>query len=405
MPIHVLVFDDRHDRIYGSQRTLVEHSVNLAAHQDVVPFFGSCREGMLLDSAKAEGLQTLVIPVRSEFLVYGKQLLTGSLRLRLSGILGLLRSSWTFRRSCRTYGINVVVAASIRPLLLAIPARLLGDTKVIWYAQNAEFFRLASVAGRLVADRIAIVAPESDVAWRGRAVSAEQRTLLGVTLVPVPRACKIVRNSMRLMDDDKIRLVTVGSLIARKGIDRAVHVANTVASVSQRIVTLTVVGDCPHEGARAHEVELRALAQSGAARVDFVGWQNNVTPFIEGAHALLFLSRSDAWGRVVSEALTQGVPVMGCEDLGAVNALINDGVNGWVVPQSDLLEQAATRVAADLIDGVRMIEMSESAAATTEIVDEDGVEDPSTLLVNLIRQTTDSVKLRSVLMTRLRRFR
>ena len=406
MPSRLLIFDDRHDRVYGSQRTLVEHARGLGRDKTLTPVIGSSADGPFLASAAAAGLNTLVIPIRSGFLVYGKQLLKGPIRTRLSGVLALARSSLAFRTSCKAEGVDIVLAASIRPLLLALPARALGNVRLIWYVQNAEYFRFASYLGRLIADSIATVSPESDVAWCGREVSESDRLRCGARIVPVPRVHAPVEVITRVTDDDNTRLVVVGALIHRKGVDRAIVVANTIAATIDAPVRLVVVGDCPHDAMRAFEAELHEAAGKGVATIDFVGWQSDVASFIRGAHALLFLSRSDAWGRVVAEALSLGVPVMGCEDLGAVRALIRHRTNGWAVPQSDSLEQASIDVARDLVDHDRTTMMSDAAmhTLTSETVGTATV-DPIAAMAALVADTLRNQTLARSLRIRMCRFR
>ena len=46
-------------------------------------------------------------------------------------------------------------------------------------------------------------------------------------------------------------------------------------------------------------------------------------------------SRTEVWGLVINEALACGVPVVASNAAGAVADLMQDGVNGYVIPPRD----------------------------------------------------------------------
>jgi len=69
--------------------------------------------------------------------------------------------------------------------------------------------------------------------------------------------------------------------------------------------------------------------------VRFIGHTDNLLPYYQQASAFVFPSLAEGWGKVVSEALACGLPVITTTETGAKDA-IQDGVNGFIVPARDV---------------------------------------------------------------------
>ena len=60
-------------------------------------------------------------------------------------------------------------------------------------------------------------------------------------------------------------------------------------------------------------------------------------PYVLAAcDALVFPSAIDAWGLIVNEAMAAGLPVIVGAESGCAQDLVQDGVNGFLVPADDL---------------------------------------------------------------------
>lgn len=125
-----------------------------------------------------------------------------------------------------------------------------------------------------------------------------------------------------------IRLVTLGKLIPRKGIDLAIEaVGDAIRRGSD--LTLTVIGEGPERD------RLRALAcQEGIAdRVEFSGMvrHNELASALMWHDVLVFPSREDHTGRGAIEAMSVGLPVIASSHSGAADILVTDDQNGRIV--------------------------------------------------------------------------
>lgn len=103
----------------------------------------------------------------------------------------------------------------------------------------------------------------------------------------------------------KIALLYTGRLEKEKRADVAIY-ALKAARDARHDAGLTIVGQ------GREEERLRTLVRSlGMERfVEFVGWRDDITPFLSQADALLVPSVYEGYGLVVVEALAAGVPVI-----------------------------------------------------------------------------------------------
>ena len=103
-------------------------------------------------------------------------------------------------------------------------------------------------------------------------------------------------------------------------------------------------------GSGPEEAEMRArIARGGVADlVSFPGFLSaeEVSRLLSGALALVLVSREEQWGLVVNEALALGLPVIASQQVGARDALVRHGENGWVVDSEDISAIAAALTSA-----------------------------------------------------------
>lgn len=140
-----------------------------------------------------------------------------------------------------------------------------------------------------------------------------------------------------------IDLLFSGRLVPVKNAGFALQVAHGVAQQLQRPVRLALLGSGPQEA------ELRAQAAALAPQVDvlFAGHvaQADIPAWFQRAKLFVFPTRWDPWGVVANEACLGGTPVLVSPHAGVSGELVQDGVNGRVLP----LELAAWAGAASAL--------------------------------------------------------
>jgi glycosyltransferase involved in cell wall biosynthesis len=127
-----------------------------------------------------------------------------------------------------------------------------------------------------------------------------------------------------------LRLLAVGRLIPRKGVDLLLR-AVALARADGAPVELTVVGSGPEEA------QLRSLATELGLAVSWLGFvdQPGLPAIYANADAFAFPSLDDPFGIVLLEAAAAGLPLIASPHGGATEDLVRDGENGFVVDPRD----------------------------------------------------------------------
>jgi len=145
-------------------------------------------------------------------------------------------------------------------------------------------------------------------------------------------------------------LLFVGRIQPLKGLDVAIE---ALAALRRSDAVLLVVGGASGRDGEAELQRVNALAESlGVARqIRFVAPQPHhlLATYYRAADVVLVPSRSESFGLVALEASACGTPVVATA-VGGLLSLVDDGVNGFLVPERDG-QLFAKRVAQILDDG------------------------------------------------------
>jgi glycosyltransferase involved in cell wall biosynthesis len=181
-----------------------------------------------------------------------------------------------------------------------------------------------------------VVVTSSDIAMRTRTIYLD-RPLDTIPLAadrppfePLARAAL----GLSLRDDDFV-LVSVGRLVARKGLAPLLDI---VASLRDPRLRLVLVGEGPERAA----LEARARDAGIADQVRFAGYVDDVRKWQILAASDLYVSTAvhEGFGIVFLEAMRAGLPVV-CYDCGGQTDFVSDAV-GRLVPSGDRARFAET---------------------------------------------------------------
>jgi glycosyltransferase involved in cell wall biosynthesis len=122
---------------------------------------------------------------------------------------------------------------------------------------------------------------------------------------------------------------------------------------------LVFVGD----GSERESLEA-TVADKGWKSVRFVGFRNQteLPAYYAAADVLVLPSEREPWGLVINEAMNAGTAVIVSDQVGAAADLVEDGVNGYVVPVGDV-EMLANRLRGITSDPVLAKSMGASSLA------------------------------------------
>lgn len=126
---------------------------------------------------------------------------------------------------------------------------------------------------------------------------------------------------------DKQLILTIGQFIHRKGFDILLKSAAKVKTD----VTICFVGGQPTEEYLQLQKDLQL------ENVRFLGFmkKEELVRYYQAADLFVLPTREDIWGLVINEAMAYGLPVITTDKCVAGLELVEDGVNGYIVPVKD----------------------------------------------------------------------
>ena len=148
---------------------------------------------------------------------------------------------------------------------------------------------------------------------------------------------KVIYNGVKIDPDEilnpetnikKWDCIFVGRLSSEKQPDYAL-IAFSKSNLKGR---MAIVGD----GRMMDELKYLANSLGIADRVDFLGWQSDVKPYIKQSHVSLMTSNSEGYGLVISESLVLDTPVVAFNCSDGVSFQLESGAlsQGLVPPQN-----------------------------------------------------------------------
>jgi len=149
---------------------------------------------------------------------------------------------------------------------------------------------------------------------------------------------------------NELRLVFVGALITRKGVDLAVK-AIEILVTNGKNVSLDIYG--------AGNQEKLAYPISGCVTYRGRFQYGEAQKIISNYDALLLPSRHDGWGVVVNEALLQGIPVIVSDQVGA-SVLIQNSAAGRIFESENV--ESLCEIIESIIEKPDLLEDMQSQA-------------------------------------------
>jgi glycosyltransferase involved in cell wall biosynthesis len=190
-----------------------------------------------------------------------------------------------------------------------------------------------------------------------------------VSLLPQNQTIKLKANRFRttLKLQDKKVVLFCGRLIKQKGFNYLVKAVAKLQEHSAKIFLL-IVGGQYGSGERYSIDELITFQRTfGDDKIHFTGWVESTE---KAAYFLLadvvvvpsifYVGGSEVWGFAVNESMSVGKPVIATRAVGSAYDLIQNGKNGYIVPDKDpeALSKAISLILEDSCKSQTMGEVS-----------------------------------------------
>lgn len=124
-------------------------------------------------------------------------------------------------------------------------------------------------------------------------------------------------------------ILSVGRVIPVKGFDIIIH---AFSGIQESDIGLYIIGGLATQNLQSLINELKV---SNIHFVDNLCFQE-LLKYYNAADLFVLATRGDTWGLVINEAMAFGLPVVTTDMCVAANALVDNGINGFIVPVDDI---------------------------------------------------------------------
>lgn len=151
-----------------------------------------------------------------------------------------------------------------------------------------------------------------------------------ISVLHNPIAFPACENTFQSIDKS---LIAVGRICPQKRFDLLLK----AFSLLPQDYTLTILGD----GEQANELKELADKLGIQGRITFAGYISDPTPFLRASQLFILTSEYEGLPNVAIEANACGTPVVAFECPGGISEIVNDGINGFLVPFGEVALLAA----------------------------------------------------------------
>ena len=268
-------------------------------------------------------------------------------------------SIWRLRQIVTHYKVDLIHTNSLTIINGALASRLLGIPHV-WHARELlipetvfNFFLgpyIALSAIKRLSNRVIAMS------FGVRQTFCQQGNCSKVVVVydglefeifESSRAQTSIRSQLDI-PDDALLVGEIGRVTAIKGYEDLVRAAATVKKAIPNVTFIGVGGKSKTDA--AYEQKILKLISSYNLQDSFklIGYRADVLDIMFALDLLVLPSHSEAFGRVLVEAMAAGKPVIGA-NVGGIPEIIEDGVTGLLFPphSPDDLAQAIIKILQD----------------------------------------------------------
>lgn len=153
----------------------------------------------------------------------------------------------------------------------------------------------------------------------------------GVNIEYYDRTIHVKLLASKIREEGKFTFCFVGRIVKDKGINELVLAFVRLTKVYPEI-RLLLVGSFERDlDPVSSEIEHTILNYSS---ISFVGFQQDIRPYLAASDALAFPSYREGFPNVVLQAGAMGLPSI-VTDINGCNEIVEDGVNGVIIPPRD----------------------------------------------------------------------
>lgn len=190
-------------------------------------------------------------------------------------------------------------------------------------------------------------------------LSKEKRAIIYNPLTPIAREQKFTNITEKVDGDNKL-LVAMGRLTYQKGFDILLSAFHKIAGKYTQW-QLVILG----EGELRSELEKQIDDLGLTNRVVLPGVIKNPFPFLKKSKIFVLSSRYEGFGNVIIEAMACGLPVISTDCPSGPREIINNQVDGILVPPEDV-GALASSIENLILNPEKAAKLAKTASQTVE---------------------------------------
>lgn len=191
-------------------------------------------------------------------------------------------------------------------------------------------------------------------------LSEDKRAIIYNPLTPIASEQNTNIPKTITVDSDKKLLVAMGRLTYQKGFDILLSAFHKIADKHTQW-QLVILG----EGELRSQLEKQIMELGLTNRVILPGVIKNPFPFLKKSEIFVLSSRYEGFGNVIIEAMACGLPVISTDCPSGPREIINNGVDGILVPTEDV-SALASSIERLILNPQESAKLAETARKTVE---------------------------------------
>lgn len=153
-----------------------------------------------------------------------------------------------------------------------------------------------------------------------------------ISVIYPPLAKKFFQTTSEKKSNNPKEVIFIGRLHKNKNPDKLIRAFTAIDNA-----VLRIIGD----GDMMDELKNLSAELNLTDKIIFEGQKEDTVPYLQNADLMVMLSDFEGFGQVLAESIATGTPAVSFDCPVGPSEIIQDGINGYLVPQNDMKDFVA----------------------------------------------------------------